>query len=122
MGVAASLFVLAAGAILAFAVNVTTSGVNVTVVGYILMVVGAFGLLLSLWLWETLFGPPARPGRRRPRGAAGIRRTRRRPAASRRYRRRSIRPAVARAIVPAIAGFSCRRRSEYAYHCSPNGT
>ena len=29
---------------------------------------------------------------------------------------------VARAIVPAIAGFSCRRRSEYSYHCSPYGT
>ncbi len=36
--------------------------------------------------------------------------------------RPSTRPTAARAIVPAIAGFSCNRRSEYAYHCSPNGT
>ena len=32
------------------------------------------------------------------------------------------RPTVARAIVPAMAGFSCKRLSEYWYHCSPNGT
>jgi len=60
MGLATSLFVLAAGAILAFAVNVTTSGVNLTVVGYILMAVGAFGILLSIAAWESLLGPPVR--------------------------------------------------------------
>ena len=37
-------------------------------------------------------------------------------------RRPRTRPTVAFAIVPAIAGFSCSRRSEYSYHCSPNGT
>src|SRR5689334_21051715 len=35
---------------------------------------------------------------------------------------RNRRPTVERAIVPAIAGFSWSRRSEYWYQCSPNGT
>ena len=65
MGVATSLLVVAAGAILAFAVNVTTSGVDLQVVGWILMAVGAVGLVLSIALWERLFGDPAPPPRRR---------------------------------------------------------
>src|SRR5581483_567827 len=38
------------------------------------------------------------------------------------HERPSTRPTVARAIVPAIAGFSCSRRSEYSYQWRPNGT
>lgn len=60
MGVATSLVVVAIGAILAFAVNVTTSGVNIAVIGYILIAVGVFGLVLSIALWESLLGPPRR--------------------------------------------------------------
>lgn len=62
MGVATSLIVAAIGAILAFAVNVTTSGVNIAVIGYILIAVGVFGLVLLIAMWESLLGPP----RRRP--------------------------------------------------------
>jgi hypothetical protein len=56
MGIGISVFLLAVGAILAFAVNVTTSGVNLDTVGVILMVVGALGLLLSMLFWSS-FAP-----------------------------------------------------------------
>jgi hypothetical protein len=49
MGIALSLFMIAAGAILDFAVNVQNSnGVNWNTVGVILMVVGAIGLIAAL--------------------------------------------------------------------------
>jgi hypothetical protein len=43
-----SIFLLVVGAILTFAVDVTTSGFNLKTVGVILMVAGALGLVLSL--------------------------------------------------------------------------
>ncbi len=46
MGIGTSVFLLAVGAILAFAVTDAISGVDLTAVGYILMVAGAIGLLL----------------------------------------------------------------------------
>jgi hypothetical protein len=48
-----SLFLIAAGAILRFAVTATVSGVNLHVVGLVLMIVGIVGLVLSL-LWMVL--------------------------------------------------------------------
>ena len=48
MGIGTSIFLLAVGAILAFAVTDAISGVDLTVVGYILMAAGALGLLISL--------------------------------------------------------------------------
>jgi hypothetical protein len=56
MGIGISIFLLAVGAILTFAVNVTTQGVNIDTVGVILMVVGAIGLLMSLLFWSS-FAP-----------------------------------------------------------------
>jgi hypothetical protein len=56
MGLAFSLLTIAAGAILAFAVDVTVSGVNLTAVGWILIVVGLVGLVISVVLWENV-GP-----------------------------------------------------------------
>lgn len=50
MRIGLSLILLAAGAILTWAVTATVSGVDIRVVGVILMVVGAIGLLLSLVL------------------------------------------------------------------------
>jgi hypothetical protein len=47
MGIGASVFLLAIGAILAFAVNASVSGVDINVVGFILMVAGAIGLLMT---------------------------------------------------------------------------
>jgi uncharacterized membrane protein len=56
MGVPISLFVIAAGAILAFAVTGQSSDVNIQAVGWILMVTGAVGLLLSIIMWDSWAG------------------------------------------------------------------
>jgi hypothetical protein len=56
MGIGVSLFLIALGAVLAFAVHVTTSGFNVHTVGWILLIVGAIGALLSLMFWSSWGG------------------------------------------------------------------
>ena len=56
MGIGVSLFLIAVGAILEFAVSATTRGVNIHTVGLILMVVGAIGLLFSMLFWSS-FAP-----------------------------------------------------------------
>ncbi len=48
MGIGVSIFLLALGAILAFAVDATVSGLDINVIGVILMVCGALGLLLTM--------------------------------------------------------------------------
>ena len=48
MGIGVSIFLLAIGAILTFAVNAEVSGLDISVVGVILMVCGAIGLLLTM--------------------------------------------------------------------------
>ena len=45
-----SLFLIAVGAILKFAVTLTVAGIDLHTVGVILMVVGCFGLVLGLYL------------------------------------------------------------------------
>jgi hypothetical protein len=57
MGVGASLILIAVGAVLAWAVDVSTSGINLNTVGYILLIVGIIGLLLSLIFWSSWAGP-----------------------------------------------------------------
>ena len=74
MGVPLSLLTIAAGAILAFAVDVTTSGVDLYVVGWILIVVGLVGLVLSLVLWESVNRPPLPPRPPAPPGPPARRR------------------------------------------------
>jgi heme/copper-type cytochrome/quinol oxidase subunit 2 len=49
-----SLFLIAAGAILRYAVTTTVSGIDLQVVGLVLMIVGIVGLVLSL-LWLGLW-------------------------------------------------------------------
>ncbi|MGH9157648.1 MAG: DUF6458 family protein [Acidimicrobiales bacterium] len=51
-----SVFLIAVGAILSFAIDVQTEGVNLDTVGVILMVVGAIGLLASMLFWSS-FSP-----------------------------------------------------------------
>ena len=51
MGIGASVFLIAVGAILAFAVHATVSGLDIAVVGYILMVAGVLGLALTLFVF-----------------------------------------------------------------------
>jgi membrane-bound ClpP family serine protease len=48
MGIGVSVFLLALGAILAFAVHTTVSGVSIQVIGVILMVAGAIGLAMTM--------------------------------------------------------------------------
>jgi hypothetical protein len=50
MGIGTSLFLIAVGAILYFAVNADVSGLEISTIGIILMVVGVLGLLISLFL------------------------------------------------------------------------
>ena len=54
-----SLFLIAVGAIMAFAVNVSVSGVSLYTVGIILLVVGIIGALMSMLFW-TSWAPFAR--------------------------------------------------------------
>ncbi len=48
MGIGTSIFLIALGAILKFAVTATVSGIELATVGTILIVVGIIGLLISL--------------------------------------------------------------------------
>ena len=57
MGIGVSLILVAAGAILTWAVNATVSGLSIHTIGVILMVVGIVGLLLSLMFWSSWGGP-----------------------------------------------------------------
>ena len=50
MTLGTSLFMIALGAILKFAVTWSVSGIDLQVVGVVLMVVGAIGLVLGLFL------------------------------------------------------------------------
>ncbi len=54
MALGTSLFLIAVGAILRFAISVSAHGVNVHTIGVILIVVGVIGLLISL-LWMTVW-------------------------------------------------------------------
>jgi hypothetical protein len=53
MGIGGSIFLLALGAILAFAVNADISGLDINVVGYVLMLAGLIGLAITLWFWNS---------------------------------------------------------------------
>ena len=62
MGIGVSLFLLALGAILAFAVEVEAQGFNINTIGVILMIVGGLGLLLTMLFWSD--SAPLSRGRR----------------------------------------------------------
>ncbi len=53
MGIGISIFLIAVGAILAFAVTATVTGIELATVGWILMIVGGIGLVLSLLFWSS---------------------------------------------------------------------
>jgi hypothetical protein len=52
VGIGSSLFLIAAGAVLKFAVTASVSGIKLEVVGLILMIAGAVGLAATL-LWTA---------------------------------------------------------------------
>jgi len=53
MGIGTSLFLIAIGAILYFAVNADISGLEISTIGIILMVIGIVGLLISLFFLSS---------------------------------------------------------------------
>ena len=63
MGIGVSIFLIAVGAILAFAVEYDLNGLDIAVVGYILMIVGLIGLIMTAFI----FGP-----RNRNRGGGDV--------------------------------------------------
>ena len=73
MGLGASLFLIAGGAILVWGVNATVAGLDVDAIGVILMVIGIIGLVLSMIFWSSWGGyggavaarPMSRKARRR---------------------------------------------------------
>jgi hypothetical protein len=81
MGLAVSLILVAAGAILAWGITDEPEGLNLDAIGAVLIVIGIVGFVLGLLLWRSWWGPgyftretyveggPARPwsGRQRRR-------------------------------------------------------
>ena len=57
MGFGIGVILTAVGAILAWAVNASSSSVNVHAVGYILLAVGIASILLSVIFWSSWAGP-----------------------------------------------------------------
>jgi len=56
MGISLSIFLIAIGAILAWAVETEVSGIDVQVAGVILVVVGVIGFIASLVFWSSWGG------------------------------------------------------------------
>jgi hypothetical protein len=65
MGIGTSLFLLAIGAILYFAVNADIEGLEISTVGLILMIIGIIGLAISLF-YTTRYSRGAGPAEDRP--------------------------------------------------------
>lgn len=59
MGLGVGIFLLAAGAIMAFALNTNPTGgaLDLHTIGWILMGVGALGIVLSMVFWSSWAGP-----------------------------------------------------------------
>ena len=53
MYIGTSIFLIALGAVLKYAVTATVAGINIQTAGLILMIVGAIGLVLSLFFMAT---------------------------------------------------------------------
>ena len=62
MGIGVSIFLIAIGAILTFAVHASLSGVSIQTVGVILMIVGAVGLLVTMLIWAPRRNAATRGG------------------------------------------------------------
>ena len=56
MGIGVSIFLIALGAILAFAVSAEVAGVDIQTVGWILLAVGIIGIVLSMIFWSSWGG------------------------------------------------------------------
>jgi len=56
MGIGISVFLIAVGAILTFAINATVSGLDLSTIGVILMIAGAIGLATTLLVFGNRGG------------------------------------------------------------------
>lgn len=72
MRIGVSIFLIAVGAILRFALETSVEGINLGTTGVILMVVGVIGLVISVAFWSSIS-----PSRRRtnPAGSEVVRET-----------------------------------------------
>jgi hypothetical protein len=52
MSIGVSVFLIALGAIIAFALNVKSKVIDLQVVGWVLMAAGAIGLVVTLMMWQ----------------------------------------------------------------------
>ena len=57
MGLAVSLILIAAGAILTWGVDADAEGLNIDAIGVILMIVGLISFILTLLFWQSWWGP-----------------------------------------------------------------
>ncbi len=73
MGIGVSIFLIAIGAILAFAVDFQVSGLDINTVGIILLVIGVIGLATSFLFWDRMgFGSASRRTVTRDTVAGGV--------------------------------------------------
>jgi hypothetical protein len=66
VGIGGSIFLIAVGAILAFAVKASLGFVSIHVVGWVLMGAGVVGMILTVWFWNSrrrtvVAAPPQAP-------------------------------------------------------------
>ena len=59
MGIGVGIFLIAVGAIMTFALNVSVAGIDLDVVGWILMLAGVAGLVLFFYFWNRRRAPRA---------------------------------------------------------------
>jgi hypothetical protein len=61
VGIGASIFLIAIGAVLTFALDINVGGVNLDVIGWILIIAGVLGLIMTTLIWgrrRTVVAPP----------------------------------------------------------------
>ncbi|QOC94627.1 DUF6458 family protein [Micromonospora craniellae] len=63
MGIGGSIFLIALGAIFAFAVEAEIGWLNLSVVGWVLMLAGVAGLIVTLYFWNSRRRPVVAPVR-----------------------------------------------------------
>ncbi|MGC5051332.1 DUF6458 family protein [Micromonospora sp. DT48] len=63
MGIGGSIFLIALGAIFAFAVEANLGWLDLSVVGWVLMLAGVAGLLVTLYFWNSRRRPVVAPVR-----------------------------------------------------------
>jgi uncharacterized protein DUF6458 len=59
MGIGVGIFLIAVGAIMTFALDVSVAGIDLDVVGWILMGAGVGGLILCFYFWNRRRGAGA---------------------------------------------------------------